>query len=57
MFFSLRLISYCILLYRLKNRCWHTKLCSLLLSYYILIKCVTQGQNYFKHLWPGLSGR
>lgn len=46
MFFSLRLISYLILLYRLKNRRWHTTLCSILLSYYILIKFVTKGWKW-----------
>ena len=55
MFFSLRLISYLILLYRLTNRRWHTTVCSLLLSCYILTKFVTLGANCFKHPWPSFS--
>lgn len=55
MFFSLRLISYLILLYRLQNRRWHTALCSILFSYSILTKFVTKGENGIKHLWPGFS--
>lgn len=55
MFFSLRLVSYLILLYRLKNRSWNTTLFSILLSHYILIKCITQGEKCIKHLWPGFS--
>lgn len=53
MFFSLRLVSYLILFYRLTNRHWNTILFSMLLSHYILTKCVTQGEKCIKHPWPG----